>query len=263
MRVLAPAVALASMLVLAFAAAAPATVNDDVRAAALHNVDGNLGDAIKLEQNAVYLVDHGNEAGARSEIKNSERLLNKALPAADALTTPPELRQFAPPDTSWDRVGENTRSALSWDKRALEQSGGALATYVGIALKKKEAVYSLVHAEIAHPMCSELINLQGPITVNGAPLSGSRLSVDVACSRPVSQLIVVLPLTVVTKIYLDGGAVSGILSQADVMKIKMGGKSGGVTVDTVKPITGTQEVESEIVPIAGDSHPPEVITRVP
>jgi hypothetical protein len=181
------------MLVLAFAAAAPATVNDDVRAAALHNVDGNLGDAIKLEQNAVYLVDHGNEAGARSEIKNSERLLNKALPAADALTTPPELRQFAPPDTSWDRVGENTRSALSWDKRALEQSGGALATYVGIALKKKEAVYSLVHAEITHPMCSELINLQGPITVNGVPQGGSRLSVDVACSRPVGKLIIVLP----------------------------------------------------------------------
>jgi hypothetical protein len=64
-------------------------------------------DAIKLEQNAVYLVDHGNEAGARSEIKNSEQLLNKALPAADALTTPPELRTFAPPDTSWDRVGED------------------------------------------------------------------------------------------------------------------------------------------------------------
>jgi hypothetical protein len=77
MRVLAPAVALASVLVLVLAAAAPAKVNDDVRAAALHNVDGNVGDAIKLEQNAVYLVDHGNEAGARSEIKNSEQLLKR------------------------------------------------------------------------------------------------------------------------------------------------------------------------------------------
>jgi hypothetical protein len=127
MRVIAPAAILASLALLIGAAAAPAKVNDDVvRAAALHNVDGNLGDAIKLEQNAVYLVDHGNEAGARSEIKNSEKLLNSALPAADALTTPPELRTFAPPDTSWDRVGENTRSAITWDKRALEQSGGPL-----------------------------------------------------------------------------------------------------------------------------------------
>jgi hypothetical protein len=39
-------------------------------------------------------------------------------------------------------------------------------------------------------MCSELINLQGPITVNGG---SSQLTVDVACSRPVSKLIVVLP----------------------------------------------------------------------
>ena len=36
-----------------------------------------------------------------------------------------------------------------------------------------------------------------------------------------------------------------------------------MTVETVKPVTGTQEIETEIVPIAGDSHPPEVITRVP
>jgi hypothetical protein len=70
------------------------------------------------------------------------------------------------------------------------RAAGALATYVGIALKKKEAVYSLVHAEIKSPMCSELINLQGPITVNGG---SSQLTVDVACSRPVSKLIVVLP----------------------------------------------------------------------
>ena len=112
-------------------------------------------------------------------------------------------------------------------------------------------------------MCSELINLQGPITVNGVPQGGSQLSVDVACSRPVGKLIIVLPMATITKMIMDGQAVTGILSQADVMKIKMGGSSGGVTVETVKPVTGTQEIETEIVPIAGDSHPPEVITRVP
>ena len=84
-------------------------------------------------------------------------------------------------------------------------------------------------------MCSELINLQGPITVNGVPQGGSRLSVDVACSRPVGKLIIVLPLTTITKMYMDGQAVSGILSQADVMKIKMGGRSGGVTVERSSP----------------------------
>jgi hypothetical protein len=48
------------------------------------------------------------------------------------------------------------------------------------------------------------------------------------------------------------------------MKIKMrAGRSGGVTVETVEPVTSTQEVEAEIIPIVGDSHPPEVITRVP
>jgi hypothetical protein len=264
MRVMTPAVGVAALLVLVLAAAAPAKVNDDVRAAALHSVNGNVGDAIKLEQNAIYLVDHGNEAGARSEIKNSLRLLNAALPAVNALTTPPELRQFAPPDTSWDRLTQNTNSAIEWDKRALDESGGALATYLGIALKKKEAVYSLVHAEIKSPMCSELINVEGPVTVNNVPQGGSQISVDVACSTGVSKLIVVLPAVTVTQMIMDGQAVSGMLSQADAMQIKMNaGRSGGVTVVTAQPVPGNQEVETEIIPIAGDSHPPEVITRVP
>ena len=77
------------------------------------------------------------------------------------------------------------------------------------------------------------------------------------------KLVIVLPLVTIDKMYMDGQAVSGILSQADVMKIKMGGRSGGVTVETVKPVTAAQEVETEIGPIGGDSHPPEVITRAP
>ena len=43
------------------------------------------------------------------------------------------------------------------------------------------------------------------------------------------------------------------------MKIKMGGRSGGVTVDDGQARDGTHEVETEIVPIAGDSHPPSII----
>ena len=87
-------------------------------------------------------------------------------------------------------------------------------------------------------------------------MTGSRLSVDVALHQDtVGKLIIVLPLATVTKMYMDGQAVSGILSQADVMKIKMGGKSGGVTVDTANPVTAAEEVETEIIPIAGDFHP--------
>jgi hypothetical protein len=36
-----------------------------------------------------------------------------------------------------------------------------------------------------------------------------------------------------------------------------------VTVVTQQPVTSQQKVETDIIPIAGDFRPPEVITRVP
>jgi hypothetical protein len=245
------------------AAAAPARVGDDFeRAAALHNVDGNVGDAIKLERNAIYLVDHGNEAGARSEIKNSLELLDKALPATVVLNTPGPLRQIGAPDSSWDRLTENTKSAIHWDKEALQQGGGALAVDLGIALKKKEAVYSLVHAEIKSPMCTLQTNLES-ISVNGV-VQSSQLDVGVNCTRPEAQVLIVMPGTSIAKAIPSPPTITDVMSAVSAMKLALKGqRSADVTIQTSQPMTGTQKIEVEIIPIAGDSHPPEVITRVP
>lgn len=263
MRLLVPAALLAFVLVLTGAAAAPARVSDDFeRAAALHNVDGNVGDAIKLERNAIYLVDHGNEAGARSEIKNSLELLDKALPATVVLNTPGPLRQIGAPDSSWDRLTENTKSAIHWDKEALQQGGGALAVDLGIALKKKEAVYSLVHAEIKSPMCTLQTNLES-ISVNGVEQS-SQLDVGVNCTRPEARVLIVMPGTSIAKAIPSPPTITDVLSAASAMTLLLKGqRAAGVTIQTSQPMTGTQKIDVEIIPIAGDSHGPEVITSVP
>lgn len=263
MRTLATAAVLASLAFFVGAAAAPARVSDDFeRAAALHNVDGNVGDAIKLERNAIYLIEHGNEKGARSEVKNSLELLNEALPATVVLNTPGPLRQVGAPDSSWDRVTENTKAAIRWDKEALDQSGNGLAADLTVALTKKQNVYSLVHAEIKTPMCTLQTNLES-IAVNGVQQS-SQLDVGVNCTRPEAQVIIVMPGTSIAKAIPSPPTITDVMSTVSAMKLALKGqRSADVTIQTTQPMTNTQTIDVEIIPIAGDSHGPEVITSVP
>ena len=251
MRVTAPAAALAFALVLVVAAPAPAKVSDDVRTTALQTVNTNVDDAIKLELNALNLWTHGNKAGARSEIENSQNLLDGALGAADALTPPLDLSHYVP-DHSGEYLGRNMRDAIFWDKRSAEK--GANFHYdILLALQKKEAVYKLVNRELTHPVCYEAINLQRT-TVDNVQQGPSQLSVDVACSQPEQKVIVALPANTVAKMVLDGSAVSATLDAPNVVEIKLNGaKSGGVTMQTTPDAAAPDPVDTGIVPIKGDS----------
>jgi hypothetical protein len=194
----------------------------------------------------------GNKAQAAKELENAEKLLDGALPAADALTPPLDLTHYVP-DNSWERLGRNMRDIIYWDKRALEK--GANFHYdIVLAAIKKHAVYTLVNNEITHPVCLEAINLEGPITVNGVPQGSSQLSVDVSCTSPEQKVIIDLPKNTVVQMAPDGNAKAAILKAGNIVEVDLNGaKSGGVTMQTSPDAAAPNPVDSDIVPIAGDS----------
>ena len=252
MRVLAPVAALASVLVLVLAAAAPAKVNDDVRTTALHTVRTGVEDALALEGNALKQWNAGNKEQAKKELENAEKILDGALPAADALTPPVDLSHYVP-DNSWERLGRNMRDIIYWDKKATEK--GANFHYdIVLAASKKHAVYTLVNNEITHPVCLEAINLQGPITVNGVPQGHSQLSIDVSCRQPEQKVIVDVPMNTVVQMVVDGDAKAAILKAGHIVEVDLNGaKSGGVTMQTSPDAAAPAPVDSDVVPIKGDS----------
>jgi len=258
MRVLAPAAALVSVLVLVLAASAPARTNDDdVRTTALHTVRTGVEDALALEGNALKQWHAGNKAQAAKELENAEKILDGALPAADALTPPLDLSHYVP-DNSWERLGRNMRDIIDWDKRALEK--GANFHYdILLAATKKHAVYTLVNNEITHPVCLEAINLQGPITVNGVPQGHSQLSIDVSCTRPVQKIVILTPTELIQKLDADNAAMKATMVGPHVAELVMGGaKSGGVTMET-QPDAAPNVPVDDIVEIKGDSRSPSTV----
>jgi hypothetical protein len=257
MRVMAPVAALASVLVLVLAAATPARVNDDVRTTALHTVRTSVEDALALEGNALKQWNAGNKAQAAKELENAEKLLEGALPAADALTPPLDLSHYVP-DNSWERLGKNMRDIIYWDKRALEK--GANFHYdILLTATKKHAVYTLVNNELTHPVCLEAINLQGPITVNGVPQGHSQLSVDVSCTRPVQKFVLLTPNELIQKLDADNAAMKATLIGPHVVELDMGGaESGGVTIQT-QPDAAPNAPVDDIVEIKGDSRSPSTV----
>jgi hypothetical protein len=257
MRVMAPAVALASVLVLVLAAAAPAKVNDDVRTTALHTVRTGVEDALALEGNALKQWNAGNKEQAKKELENAEKILDGALPAADALTPPVDLSHYVP-DNSWERLGRNMRDIIYWDKRAMEK--GANVHYdLLLAAAKKRDVYTLVNNEITHPVCLELINLRGPITVNGVPQGSSQLSVDVSCTRPVQKIVLMTPNELIAKLEADNAAQKAFLRAPSVVEIDLNGaKSGGVTIQTSPDAAAPNPVD-DVVQIKGDSKSPSTV----
>lgn len=244
----------AVLLVFVLSATATAQTNDDVAPVALTTVKTNVGDAIRLEKSALRLAKDGNQAGAKEEIKNAEDLLEGAYPAADALTPSPGLSTHAP-GSGWEHLDFDIRLAARDDAKAVRRRGAPLNTgEVEAALFQKNRIYDLVNGELTHPLCSVLINLQGPIEVNGVPQGHAQLSVDVSCTTPIKRVLVDTPDNAVTTKATDGGAKSATDYAAYLIDLFFGGgKSGGVTETTSPDAADGQPVDIEIVPIVGDS----------
>jgi hypothetical protein len=241
------------LLLLVQAAAAPArTQDDDTYLLALKTVKTNVSDALKLELNALNLATHGNPAGARQEIENSKKLLEGALPAADALTPPLDLSHYVP-DNSWERLGQNMRRLVRYDDEALAKPKPS-TYYLFLAVQLKQDIVRLVSS---HPLCSVLVNDQGGVKVNGQAVGKGQLSVDVACSVKIKELLVETPKNTVTQTAPDGGAKTIEEKSADIVEADLNGaKSGGVTEQTTpdpSPGDSVKIVIEPLVPIVGDS----------
>jgi len=252
-------VLVALALLLMTAAAAGGRSTDDVRQLALHTVDTNVKDAVKLETDAVRLLKGGNLKGAEQEIRNSKDLLDGALGSAQALTPPSEADRWVPvtnSNSNWEGLAHTMRLAYGDDAAALlTNSTRSRIELLDHALALKRAILHLVDPEITHPQCSLLINRQGPVNVNGTAQGGGQLSVDVACAKRVTEVIVDTPHNTVTKTSADGGVQSIVGKSATVVELDLkGAKSGGVTMEST-PDAAAGEPVDVIVVFAGSIEP--------
>jgi hypothetical protein len=254
MRILAAAALLASVLLLG-ASAAPAKSDYGPRTTALREVRLGVSYAMTLEANAIKLSKAGKEGESIDEVKNALHLLKQVLPAAKTLTPPGIMKPWIPP-SSWEKLISRLTYVIGADEdslRATTPLGGRYPLYH--ANEVKDEIYKLLDAEIRRPMCTELINLRGPITVNGVPQGPSQLSVDVSCKQPEQKVIVVVPTSTVVQAVPDGGATAVAVKAASVVEVDLNGaKSGGVTIETKPDAAAGAPVDSDVIPIAGDSH---------
>jgi hypothetical protein len=255
MRVAVAAIVLSLLL----AGAITQATADDVHQLALQTLDTNVKDAVKLETNAVKLLDAGNVRGAEQEIRNSKNLLDAAMGSVQALTPPSDTERWVPlteSSSSWEGLAHTMRLAYGGDAAALlTNSTSRRIALLDDALEKKRAILHLVSTELTHPQCSMLIDLRGPVEVNGVAQGGSQLSVDVACSKPVKDLIVDTPRNDVTQTAPDGGTSSIDDKSATVVEADLhGAKSGGVTM-TTNPDPADGEPIYAIVVFAGSIEP--------
>jgi len=252
---------LASLLALAFAAAAPARVSDEEqRQLALHTVKENVSDAIKLEKNAVTLLRAGNVKGADQEIKNSKQLLDGAMGAAEALTPPSDLDRFVavyPGDHNWEGLAHTMRLAYGEDSAALlTDSTSKKIDEVMLALVRKAGIDSLVSSELKVPMCSLLINTQPSPSVNGTPLSTAiEVDVVVSCRAKLKELALKVAAPYLKQLQSERPTQKPYATGNFVKVVANGDKSAGVEmVLDPKPPAGTA-LPIDVVPLAGDSHP--------
>jgi hypothetical protein len=122
------------------------------------------------------------------------------------------------------------------------------------ALQKKEQIRDAVTAQLKDTNCAELVNLHGPIVVNGVPQGQPQLTVEVSCKEPEKSIYVDIPLDIITGIDPDNGDTAKILPGGKVGEIDLhGAKTGGAVIETnPAPAAGTP-ITDEVVPIAGDS----------
>ncbi|HZQ81572.1 MAG TPA: hypothetical protein VFB25_06315 [Gaiellaceae bacterium] len=217
------------------AAAAPARVGDDeTRPLALHTMKENVGDAIKLETDAVRLLKAGNVKGADQEIANSKELLDGAMGAAESLTPPSEMDRFVPTwpeNKNWAGLAHTMRLAYGGDAAALlTGSVSQKIEEVSNALVRKTAIYQLVNDELTKPMCGLLVNVEPQPSVNGTTLAGgTQVEINASCPQTKLKDIVVLTPGAAIKEIVAGNPKEQAVMKGKVIEVIANGQtSGGV-----------------------------------
>src|SRR5262249_7956957 len=150
----------------------------------------DLGGALQLERNALAQSKAGDDGEAKTEIQNSVELLDSGLPAASWMDAPDRFDAVGAPHSVWSHFDIDYAEILTLDKRALKQKGAALQATVHEALARKQDLYNDVTGQLRSYDCRELINLQGPITVNGVPQGQAVLTIDWTCIHAIRSILV-------------------------------------------------------------------------
>jgi hypothetical protein len=134
-------------------------------------------------------------------------------------------------------------------------NGSPFQKHLELALAdKREVLASVVQAYDDN--CTELLDLRGPIEVNGVAQGHSLLRFAVSCKEPIKEV----------DLGLDGEKWTQVETSSGTAKVGAGGDMLEIDLNDVKYVSGTAEgkpdfqsgdkVEGEIVPVAGDSAPP-------
>jgi hypothetical protein len=221
---------------------------------ALKILKTDLGDALKLERDALQLSNAGEDADARSELENARGLIVAAEPAAEWMSAPPVLA-LRGRDDPWESFEDDIYDIDNLDKLASHEKGSRLRSALEAANLKKLAAYALVSNELAHPDCAEIINRQGPLVVDNVPQGPTTVTVDFACKQRIDEFFIALPTISAMQALASPPAQSATIEDGgELIKVDVdGAKSGGVTFETTPDAAAGDKVDGEVVPIAGDS----------
>jgi hypothetical protein len=254
--------ALALCLITCVALAAATASNADVpkvktTSQALKILHTALGDAIKLERNALEQSKAGDPMAARSELENARALIISAEPAADFMAQP-LLMRIRGKDDPWDHFNEDIEDIANLDRAAMREHGKQQQDLIQAANLKKLNAYIMVDDELNKPQCTELVNEEGPIKVNGVATSDTDVTISIRCRQRMEDVwmdsvcfgelgALASPPTVNAPAKLTA-------EHGDVIEIKGdGAKEITVTFQTTDPVTGEP---LQVVPIIGDSSVP-------
>jgi hypothetical protein len=252
LRLLLPIVAIAVLAAAGSGVVAHATTRDDRESAAAAAVV-NLKSAIAQETYARHAVQEGLFNDALTALHRSKAALDDVeTGATKILHSDPAWMN----DPGWKKLQtDSEKAAFYYDPYAMlairERRGeNWIAGYINGALQAKDKALQAANA-LAKPPCVQVINLQGPITVNGVAQGEPQLTISLSCKVVIATLKIETPGQTVDSCS-DPGHQCTIANSSDVTVQAGGSKDPSVTIQGSTLADG-EEVIVDVVPIAGDS----------
>jgi len=157
-------------------------------------------------------------------------------------------------DGLWEQVLTLADAALGHDRLAMEhfkaRKGSLDGLYeLGEAITYKKRGMKIA-AELAKPACAILIDVRGPITVNGVPQGEPQATFAFSCTEPIRTIKIWTPGEQLDQCSAAGSC--AIANGNDVTEQAGGTKQPSVTVQG--NLADGEQAVIDIVPIAGDSY---------